>query len=222
MSFFTTDKIKDILKSYNNMLHYCLEQTGDIVLLVKHDLTDPRKFVIIKDNHYGSERGLEGKTLIFDNPDDFKTAFPEFSQPPPVHIPTNMKRNAKTGVIEGIHKDPYPIKEFKSYDSTDVNGLKLVVDMGREIEIGAVWIRFPFGKIERFSIAVANDVENPAFRYIDTVRDIQSKGLTDEYEPFNIETTARYILIIVYENPKLTDIDMMNNNIKVTKAKAII
>ena len=215
--FNTADKIKNVLQNYNDELHFRLEQTADVILLVKHDLTDPRKFTIVKDAHYGK---LEGKTLIFNDPEEFKESFPEFSQPPPIHIPTNMKRNVETGNLEGIHKDPYQIKEFKTYPSDDVNGLKLVVDMGRDVEVGTLWLKFPFGK-ERITVATAKDVELVKFAYVDKYVNYESKGLTDEFEHFNIEDTVRYLLLIVYDNPKLTDLDMMNN-IRVTKAKAII
>src|SRR3982750_1205336 len=100
---YTEDKPIEILKTYNDYLHLATSN-HKYVFIVEQDLADPRMFTIVKDSLY--DNNLEGVKLIFNNPDDFKQKFPHFFVAPPVHVPTNTKRNERTGKIEGIKKDP--------------------------------------------------------------------------------------------------------------------
>jgi len=208
IDYFTNDKILYIMKGYNNVLHDLLKK-GKYVMIVEHDLSDPRKFTIVKDNYYQNNK-LEGARLAFENQEEFNKYFPEFSAPPPVHIPTNMEQDPVTGDLRPAHQDPYYIQNAERQ-----NG-KVLLHLGRDVEIGAVWIRFATND-NRVSIAVSSEEQfnnGKKFAYIPHLINIEhiheaSYNLTKKEDEL---IKARYIAIIT--NDRI-------DNVNVTKAKII-
>ena len=206
--YFTNDKIREILQGYNDALHLLVSQ-GKYIMIVEHDLKDPRKFTIVKDNLYNDNK-LEGAKLVFENEDEFKRVFPEFYRLPPVHIPTNMEQDPSTGELRAKHQDPYPIGNVHQYAG------KIVLDMGSDIDIGAIWIQFATND-NPLSIAVSSEEQynnGMKFGYIQHI--INREHIHEESynlaKKENELVRARYIAVITQDR-----ID----NVNVTKAKVI-
>ena len=147
---------------------------------------------------------------MFENEDEFKRVFPEFYRLPPVHIPTNMEQDPDTGELRAIHKDPYPIADVQQ--STG----KLVLDMGSDIDIGAIWIQFSSND-NPISIAVSSEQQYNNGKKFGYIQHIINREHTQE-ESYNLAkkenelVRARYIAVITQDR-----ID----NVNVTKAKVI-
>lgn len=209
-----TDKEKKaIMQDYNNILHNALSK-NEIVIMATHSRKDPRIFTIIADNDYGKK--LEGIDLIFNDPKDFTTIFPEYAAPPPTSgkLSPNTERDPATGKITGSHKDPYPIKRYHSYPpvtdpkhvpenvgdhsdpkkywSLNKQGAALILDLGTDVEVGTVWIAWNAGDKRRFkftvSVALAKQItkEDKSFTMIPHLENKYSSGETDTLEPYNL------------------------------------
>jgi hypothetical protein len=206
--YFTTDKIREVLQGYNDILHDLLKD-GNFPLIITHNLKDPRKFTIVKDNMYDNNK-LEGASLVFETQDEFKRVFPEFFQPPPVHVPTNMEQDLETGELKPKHKDPYPIAHVQQLPG------KLVLDMGSDIDIGALWIQFASND-KPISIAVSTEEEYNKGKKFGYIQHIINREHIHE-ESYNLSkkeheyVKARYILIMTEDR-----ID----NVNVTRAKLV-
>jgi hypothetical protein len=202
---FSDDKVKEILKSYNDYLHFSTAE-GRYPLIVEHDLTDPRMFTIVKDSMYADSK-LEGVRLIFNDPDDYKTKFPEFFQLPPVYIPTNTKRNMETGKIEGIKKDPIDIEQLEQMDAN-----KWVVVLSEVSEVGCIWL---YSLLSDTTVTFYTSDDKAKFTVIPGLKNVQAVYDRDNptkqsYIPFNIDQsenptqtiTTKYILIAI-NNPSV-------------------
>lgn len=206
--YFTIDKIREVLKGYNNILHNLLAN-GHFPLIITHNLKDPRKFSIVKDNIYDNNK-LEGASLVFETQDEFKRVFPEFFAPPPVHVPTNMEQDPETGELRAKHKDPYPISHVQALSG------KIILDMGSDIDIGAVWIQFASND-NPISIAVSTEEQYNKGKKFGYISHLINKEHIHE-ESYNLSkkedelVRARYILIVTEDR-----ID----NVNVTKAKVL-
>lgn len=209
----TDQEKKEILKSYNNILHDALSR-NEIVIMAAHSRKDPRIFTIIADNDY--ERKLEGIDLIFTDPKDFTRVFPEYATPPPSgSLSPNTERDPVTGKIMGSHRDPYHIKRYHSYPpvtdpehvpenagdndpqkywSVNKIGASLILDLGFDADVGTVWIAWNAGDRRRFkftvSVALARQItkEDKSFTMISHLENRYSSGETDTLEPYNLST----------------------------------
>lgn len=230
--YFTNEKIKNILQPYNDILHEAIAR-GKFTMIVEHDLTDTRKFTIIKDSMYDGK--LEGVRLVFDNPEDFKNKFPEFAQLPPVHIPTNTERDSVTGKLQGIKKDPLPIESIEQMDDH-----QFIVTLATEDynNIGCVWLRsfLPNKSLgdEDFRVTIYTALERtgpyaviPHLKYVKVVDndnddDRKDPNTQKKFIPLNTtldNTTipAKYILIYIHHVKDHTP----EIQLKVTQASAL-
>jgi len=173
----SNDAKKRILQYANNVMHEELSK-NNIVVVAIHNRADPRKFTIVADSEY--DKVLEGISLIFENPEDFKTVFPDFARPPPVVLSPNMELNSE-GVAVPIHKDPYTIVKVSSYPQPDnpqenspenvleddtsnwaVNksAASLLIDLGKDCEVGTLWVKWGDTADKRqykFTVGVATE-----------------------------------------------------------------
>jgi len=208
---FPQDLKTDALKRYNDILHYYINN-GRYVMIVEHNLKDPHKFTIIKDCLYPKDTILEGTKLVFESPEEFNRVFPQFSAPPPVHIPTNMEQDPITGELRPKHQDPYHIIGHHE----DLG--QLVLDMGDDIDIGAIWISFA-SKDNPVSIAVSTTKMFTKGKRFNLIPHLINKkhddnghyNLADDRQD-NKLVKAHYIAIITKDR-----ID----NVTVTKARVI-
>lgn len=229
----TAEQRQDILQHCNDVMHEKLVN-GETIFVATQCKDDPRKFTIVADGIY--DKKLEGVKVIFDNPEDFKNIFPEFT----TTIPTTEPPGGNPD-----HVDPYVIRkvatkpkiiaeEYNPNNILDDNPdtrlahegeLFVILDMGREIEIGAVWIQWLNG-LERqaiFTLGVSNSPTK--FALVPGFDKVYSSGETDDYEGYNLSsnvnelTKGQFILIKVDGN---TNNDWSTiRNVKVTKAIAI-
>jgi hypothetical protein len=173
----TNDARKRILQYANNVMHDELAK-NNIVVVAIHNRSDPRKFTIVADSEY--DKQLEGVSLIFEHPEDFKTVFPDFARPPPVVLSPNMELNPE-GVAIPIHKDPYEIMKVLSFplpDNPQIDApenvldddvanwavdkvpASLLMDLGKDSEIGTLWVKWGDTKDKRqykFTVGVATE-----------------------------------------------------------------
>jgi hypothetical protein len=201
----------DALKRYNDILHHYINN-GRYVMIVEHNLKDPRQFTIVKDCLYPEDTILEGAKLVFESPEEFNRVFPQFSALPPVHIPTNMEQDPVTGELRPKHIDPYRI-----IDHHEDPG-QLVLDMGSDIDIGAIWISFAT-EDNIVSIATSTTkqfLNGKRFHYIAHLinkkhgKDGHYNLVTDGQDTELIK--ARYIAIVTKDRIE---------NVAVTKARVI-
>lgn len=251
----SNDARKRILQYANDVMHEELAK-NNIVIVAIHNRTDPRKFTIVADSEYDTK--LEGVSLIFENPEDFKTVFPDFARPPPVVLAPNMEMDNKKGIAVPIHKDPYTISKTFSFplpanpqtDSSDnvkdddsanwavnKNPASLLLDLGRDCEIGTLWVKWGDTKDKRqykFSVGVAteeqwSDVDRETGQKKDRdmaqvvhLREKYSSGEPDKLEGYRLVTDtdgyimARYVLLKVFGNT--VDSWAKVNQAKITKA----
>lgn len=223
---------KRILQYCNDVLHEELAKNSIVVVAV-HNRADPRKFIVVADTEY--DRQLENVELVFNNPEDYKRIFPEFSAPPPVVLAPNMEMDRRLGVAVPIHKDPYKIKsivgfpqsmnpkinginnvlndnndEYWSVKATEEKPATVIMDLGKDSDIGTLWVKWHAAKERRtkFMVAVATDEQynsqNRTFTVIDRLNGKYSSGTTDDFEPYNlsddpeISVFARYVMLKIY------------------------
>jgi hypothetical protein len=203
--------LKNILKYSNDCLHEALAN-DEIVAVVTHNRQDPRKFTVICDSEY--DRKLEGVELIFNNVEDYKRVFPEFSAPPPVTLGPNMELDRKSGVAVPIHKDPYDIRAVYSiplpdnprlygvenilndddnaYWAVNKNPATIVIDLAKDSDIGTLWVKWYAGKERRSKFRVSVSTEEQfnsperIFTIINHLDNKYSSGTTDDFEPYNL------------------------------------
>jgi hypothetical protein len=196
------------MKRYNDVLHDLLKH-GHFPLIVTHNLKDPRKFTIVKDNLYDNNK-LEGASLVFETQDEFKRVFPEFFQPPPVHVPTGMEQDPETGELRAKHKDPYLISHVQQLPG------KVKIDMGSDVDLGAIWIQFASND-NPVSIAVSTEEQYNKGKKFGYIQHLINKEHIHE-ESYNLSekedelVRARHIVIITQDR-----ID----DLKITKAKVV-
>jgi len=227
------EQINDLLQHLNNVAHEQLKN-GETIFLATQCKEDPRKFTIVADGHY--DKKLEGVKVIFDNPEDFKTIFPEFS--------TTIPENPTPGG-NPTHVDPYKIQSVKTnpkieaeeYNPNNIlddnpttklahkGTLFVVLDMGKPVEVGAIWIQWNKGNERQaiFTLGASDNIKN--FAMVPGFKKVYSSGETTEYEGYNLSkdvnklTFARYFLILCEGN---TDNEWSTIlNVKVTKATAV-
>ena len=246
---------KRILRYANDVMHEELSKNS-IVVIATHNRDDPRKFTIVADSEY--DRQLENVELVFSNPEDYKRIFPEFSAPPPVVLAPNMEMDHRLGVAVPIHRDPYKIRsvvspqipanpninninnvlndndnQYWSVKATEEKPATIIIDLGKEVDIGTLWVKW-FAARERrarFTIATAteeqyNSKPERLFVSIDRLENKYSSGTTDDFETYNLSDNpeelvhARYIMIQIMGNDQDSDWASVVQ-IKVTKAVSI-
>ena len=226
---------KRTIQYCNDVLHEELSKNSIVVVAV-HNRADPRKFIVVADTEY--DRQLENVELIFNNPEDYKRIFPEFSSPPPVVLAPNMEMDRRLGVAVPIHRDPYKIKsiiaspqpmnpkangisnvlndnndEYWSAKATEENPATVIMDLGRDSDIGTLWVKWHAAKTRRtrFTVAVATNEQyssqqDRTFTVINRLEGKYSSGTTDDLEPYNLSDNpdtlvhARYIMLKIYDN----------------------
>lgn len=245
---------KRILQYCNDVLHEELAKNSIVVVAV-HNRADPRKFIVVADTEY--DRQLENVELVFNDPQDYKRIFPEFSAPPPVVLAPNMEMDRRLGVAVPIHRDPYKIKsimaspqpvnpkinginnvlndnndEYWSVKATDEKPATVIMDLGRDSDIGTLWVKWHTAKERRvnFTVAVATEEQynsqDRTFIIIDRLQNKYSSARTDDFQPYNLSDKpdtlvyARYIMLKLYGNDQ--DSGWVSiKQVRVTKAMSI-
>jgi hypothetical protein len=250
------EAIREILKHANDVMHNEISPPkNNIVVVAIHNRDDPRKFTIVADSEY--DRQLEGVELVFSNIEDYKRVFPELSAPPPVVLAPNMEMDRKRGVAVPIHKDPYKIHsiaaspqpknpqtnaitnvlnsndgEYWSVKIEEGRPPTIVIDLGRDSEIGTVWVKWHMARERRakFTVAVATEeqYDDPQriFTVIDRLNGKFSSGTTEDFESYNLSDSpeqlvlARHVMLQIYGN-NVDSAWASVRQVKVTRAMAV-
>lgn len=225
----TAQQRQDILQHINDVAHEKLANSENIFLATQCK-DDPRKFTIVADGYY--DKKLEEVKVIFDDAEDFKRIFPEFTTtlPPPADP----------------HKDPYKITnvysqprnlpaEYNPRNVLDGNpntrvaykgDLFIVLDAGQPIDVSTVWVQWLDGdqRQAKFTLGVSLDNVN-SLALVPGFENVYSSGKSTEFESYNLSpnpdviTKARYFLVKVSGNTKNNWSTILN--IKLTKARAL-
>jgi hypothetical protein len=229
------EAVRNILKHANDEMHRQISPpNNNTVVVATHNRDDPRKFTIVADSEY--DRQLEGVELVFSNLEDYKRVFPELSAPPPVMLAPNMEMDRKRGVAVPIHKDPYKIHSIvaspqpKNPQANAITNVlnsndgeywsvkmaaaerppMVIMDLGRDSEIGTVWVKWHMAKERRtkFTVAVATeeqyDSSSRVFTVIDRLNGKYSSGTTEDFEPYNLSDDPDMLVVGRYLMLKIT------------------
>lgn len=248
----TPDKIKKILQHINDVAHEAIEN-GEVIILAKHDRKDPRRIEVIADSIYDQQ--LEGKTFLFEDKQAFKQIFPMFAQPPKVNLPPNTVQNEQ-GKPVAEHRDPYiPVNASANFKSKDERfnasnvydgnpdsiwalnelGAEHYTDMGKIVDVGAIWIKWYRGHERRYKFSIGymtDELSQPTL--VPHLTDVISAGEgngedSNDYEVYNLDENGktiplRYIYIKVNgndsKNPDEQHLAAIHN-IQITKASAV-
>lgn len=206
----TPEKIKEILSHINDVANDLVDK-GEVIMLVRHDKSQPNQFEVVAESIYDHQ--VEGKKLQFVNPNDFTTIFPQYNTPPTGtgNTPPNTTQNPETGqpegntprVIQPLRVFSFPPADNEEYKPENVYdgdpstmwalnkmNAQHVTDIGAIQCVGSIGIAWGLGNTRqyKFSIAVSRDGQN--FDILDNLKSVYSSGRKSDFEFYNFPEGA--------------------------------